>query len=177
MNDTFANGAFAQEGREARYGKTGRKHISLTLEAMDEIQAYADRHKLFFSVALESLALIGLGNDKAESLPRMITNLLERVITKQFNRFATILSKIIISAEETNYKTSVLLLQLVRDAAQKDPEHFADNLFVSKNPAIQPDAQIRQMRDTVCNNAHETAVTYLKKSMKGIPSLWEDDNV
>ena len=154
-NDTSANGVFAQEEREARYGKTGRKHISLTLEAMGDIQAYADRHKLYFSVAIESLALMGLGNNKAESLPRMVSNLLERAISQQFNRFATILSKIIISAEETNDKTSLLLLQLIREAAQQDPTHFANNLIVSKNPIVEPDATVRQMKDAVCNDAHE----------------------
>jgi len=165
-----------QEKREARYGKTGRKHITLTSGAIDEIQAYADRHKLYFSVAIESLALMGLGHDKAESLPRLVANLLERVITQQFNRFATLLSKIMISAEETNHKTSVLLLQLIWDEARQDPKNFADNLFVSKNLADQPDGQVRQLRDNICNNAHAQAVAYLKKTMKGNRSLWEVDD-
>ena len=133
--------------RQERYGKTEDKHLTLTHETITAVQAYAKEHGLYFSVAMETLALMGLGNTTAESLPRLISNLLERTITWQFNRFAKLLTLSVLTAEELNYKTDALLLQTIWREARQDPDNFADNLLVSTDPHAQPDACARQMRD------------------------------
>ena len=63
------------EDRQARYGRTERKTLTLTTEAIEAIQAYANTHNLYFSVAVESLSLMGLGKEAADSYPRVLSNM------------------------------------------------------------------------------------------------------
>lgn len=167
-----------QENREDRYGKTERKHVSLLTETVEAVQAYADRHGLYFSVAVESLVLLGLQQAPAETLPRLVANLLERALNRQFNRFAKLIAYAAISAEEVNYKTDVLLLQTIWREARLDPTDFIEKMQVSTDPQARPDYEVRQIRDDICEDAHETAVSRLKKPMSNIGALWqvEDDD-
>ncbi len=162
-----------QENREDRYGKTERKHVSLLTETVEAVQAYADRHGLYFSVAVESLVLLGLQQAPAETLPRLVANLLERALNRQFNRFAKLIAYAAISAEEVNYKTDVLLLQTIWREARLDPTNFIEKMQVSTDPQVQPDYEVRQIRDGICEDAHETAVSRLKKPMSHIGALWQ----
>lgn len=159
--------------REERYGKTARKHVSLTAVAVDSIQAYADRHGLYFSVAVESLVMLGLQQAPAETLPRLVNNLLEKALNRQFNRFAKLIAYAAISAEEVNYKVDVLLLQTIWREARADAAEFVENMQVSTDPDVQPDYTARQIRDKLCADAHETAVAHLKKPMTQISALWQ----
>lgn len=167
-----------QENREERYGKTERKHVSLMAETVEVVQEYADRHGLYFSVAVESLVLLGLKQAPAETLPRLVANMLERALNRQFNRFAKLIAYAAISAEEVNYKTDVLLLQAIWREAQLDPANFIEKMQVSTDPQDQPDQLVRQIRDGICDDAHDEAVTRLKKPMNNIGALWqmEDDH-
>ena len=167
-----------QENREERYGKTERKHVSLMAETVEVVQEYADRHGLYFSVAVESLVLLGLKQAPAETLPRLVANMLERALNRQFNRFAKLIAYAAISAEEVNYKTDVLLLQTIWREAQLDPANFIEKMQVSTDPQDQPDQLVRQIRDGICDDAHDEAVTRLKKPMNNIGALWqmEDDH-
>jgi hypothetical protein len=160
-----------QETREDRYGKTERKNLTLTIETIEVVQTYADRHGLYFSVAMETLALMGLGHTTAESLPRLVANLLERLFNRQFNRFAKLLSYAAISAEEANEKTDFLILQLFRREAQQNPNNFIDTMAVSTDPAKQPDAQLRLFKDDLCAEIHQDAVVHLRKPLLEIIEL------
>lgn len=160
---------------QERYGKTEKKTLTLTHDAIDAIQAYADQHALYFSVAIESLALMGLGQTTAETLPRLVATLLERALNRQFNRFAKLLSLTAIAAEEINYKVEVLLLQTIWAAAQLDPDNFVEQMLVSTDPADQPAALARQTRDDICADAHEEAVARLKKPLGESGTLWEQE--
>jgi len=166
------------ENREDRYGKTERKNITLTSEVIETVQAYADRHGLYFSVAIETLALMSLGKTTADSSPRLVANLLERALNRQFNRFAKLIATAAISAEEVNCKADVLLLQMIRHEAQMDADNFIAKMQVSTDPQVQPDRRVRQIRDAICEDAHDAAVTHLKKPMTHIGLLWrvEADN-
>ena len=163
------------ENRADRYGKTERKNLTLTSEAIEAVQAYAERHGLYFSVAIESLALLGLGQLSADALPRLIGNLLERLFNRQFNRFAKLLSYTAIAAEEVNYKSDVLLLQTIWREARLDPQHFTEKIGVSNDPSQQPDALTRQILDELCADAHAKAVAHLKKPMGDISAVWQTD--
>jgi hypothetical protein len=163
------------ESREKRYGKTQRKHISLTLPAIETINAYADRHGLYFSVAVETLALMGLGNTTAEALPQLVANLLERVFNKQFNRFAKLITYAAIASEETSYKTDLLFLQTVWREAQRDPKHFIANMQVSADPAVQPDAAVREIRDDMSADAHDYAVVRLRRPLKELIAILSEE--
>jgi hypothetical protein len=153
------------ESRHERYGRTEKKTVTLTNEAIEAIQNYAKEHNLYFSVALESLALMSLGQTTAETLPRLVANLLERTINWQFSRFAKLHSQSILAAEAVNYKVDLLLLQTIWREAQLDPDNFVEKLQVSTNPQTQPDARTRELRDEMCGHAHDVAVTRLKKAL------------
>ncbi len=163
------------ESREKRYGKTQRKHISLTLPAIEAVQAYADRHKLNFSVATETLALMGLGNATAESLPRMTAATIERVFNKQFNRFAKLLTYAAIASEEANYKSDLLLLQAVWREAQRDPKNFIANMQVSPEPHVQPDASVREIRDEIGIEAHDHAIVRLREPLRELIAILSEE--
>lgn len=160
-----------QENREDRYGKTERKNLTLTSEAVEAVQAYADRHGLYFSVAIESLALMGLGHASAESLPRLVGNLLERLFNRQFNRFAKLISYAAISAEEANEKANFLILQLFRREARRDPDNFLSTMYLSTDPNSQPDVQVRQATKGLSDGIHEDAVAHLRKPLRDIIEL------
>ena len=161
------------EDRQARYGRTEKKTLSLTTEAIEAIQAYADTHNLYFSVAVESLSLLGLGKEAADSYPRALSNMMERVLTYQFGRFAKMLSLAVLSAEEANYKADVLLLQMIGHAERLDPEHFMEKLYFSMEPDVQPDAQVRQLRDVIIDDAREWAVARMKQPLAETVALWK----
>ena len=161
------------EDRQARYGRTEKKTLSLTTEAIEAIQAYADTHNLYFSVAVESLSLMGLGKEVADSYPRALSNMVERTLTYQFGRFAKMLSLAVLSAEEANYKADVLLLQMIGHAERLDPEHFMEKLYFSMEPDAQPDAQVRQLRDVIIDDAREWAVARMKRPLAETVALWK----
>lgn len=152
--------------RKARYGLTRRTHISVTHPAYDQIQAWAQQQGLSFSAALEALALIGLGQETAEQLPLLISSLLERLLARQFNRFAKLLSLAVLSAEEANVKVDTLLLNLIRQEAQADPTQFVQNMTVSTDTHDQTAAQIRQLREGIKSHAQATALKRLKQPLQ-----------
>lgn len=151
--------------RDERYGRTERKHVTLTHEAIEAIEAWADREGLYFSVAVETLAMMGLGRGSAETLPRLVGNLLEHTLNRHFNRFAKLISYAAIAAEETSRKSDILLLQQIRQEARQDPEGFIGNMHVSLDPQVQPDARVRALRDRLRAEAHEEAVARLRQPL------------
>ena len=152
--------------RKARYGVTRRTHISITHTAYDQIQAWADKQGISFSAAIESLALIGLGQETAELLPLLISGLMERLLARQFNRFAKLLSLAVLSAEEASVKSDTLLLNLIRQEAQADPTQFVTNMIVSSDPQDLTAVQIRKLRDDMKCNAQEAALKRLKRALR-----------
>ncbi|MCA9945296.1 MAG: hypothetical protein H6656_00055 [Ardenticatenaceae bacterium] len=161
MNDNAASPA----SRKDRYGVTRRTHISVTHLAYDQIQAWADQQGISFSAAIESLALMGLGQETAELLPLLIRGLLERLLAQQFNRFAKLLSLAALSAEEANSKIDTLVLNLIRQEAAADPARFVSNMSVSSDPQNQTAVQIRQLREEIKRNAQSAALKRLKRKL------------
>ncbi len=151
--------------RKARYGVTRRTHISVTHTAYDQIQTWADEQGISFSAAMESLALIGLGQDTAVQLPLLINSLLERLVKGQFNRFAKLLSLAVLSSEEANVKADMMLLKLIRQEAQANPSHFVPSMRVSTDPPNQPAMQIRKLREGMQRHAQEAALKRLKRPL------------
>jgi hypothetical protein len=152
------------QSRDDRYGKTIRKNLTLTQEAIEAIEAYADRHNLYFSVAVETLAMMALGRETAETLPRLTANLLERTILWQFNRFATLIAETITVAEEVNFKADFLMMQTLWREARLDPQNFTDNMLVSCKPDVEPDNQVRRLHEEVKEMAQQAGWARLKAS-------------
>ena len=158
------NTAFAAS-RKDRYGVTRRTHVSVTHVAYDQIQAWADQQGVSFSAAMESLALMGLGQETAELLPLLIRGLMERLLAQQFNRFAKLLSLAALSAEEANNKMDTMLLNLIRQEAAADPARFVTNMSVSSDPQNQTAVQIRKLRDEMRRNAQAASLKRLKRQL------------
>jgi hypothetical protein len=162
--------------RQERYGVTRRKNITITESAHRQIEEWAEVNGAYFSVAIETLALIGLGVEDAALLPRLVENTVERVFQRQFHRLARLLAAMAVAAAEANLKADALLLQLIRREAAADPERFVQNMTVSSDPAERLDARIRQMRDEMKAMTHAQAVAQLKPSLENVLLLldWEE---
>jgi hypothetical protein len=150
------------QGRDDRYGKTIRKNLTLTQEAIEAIEAYADRHNLYFSVAVETLAMMALGRETAETLPRLTANLLERLMLWQFNRFATLMAETIAVTEAVNFKTDFLIMQTLWREARLDPQGFTEKMLVSCKPDIEPDNQVRRLHEELKETAQQAGWARLK---------------
>lgn len=168
---TTQNGA----SRADRYGLTRKKNITITESAHEQIEAWALANDCYFSVAIETLALIGLGNEDATLLPRLVENAVERILNWQFHRMAKLLSVTALSAAEANLKVDALLLQRIRQEAEDDPDNFVANMTVSSDPADGPARRIRQMRDDIKELAHEQALEQLKRPLDQIDELLSPD--
>lgn len=151
--------------RKARYGATRRTHVSVTHLAYDQIQEWADEQGVSFSAAIESLALMGLGQETAELLPLLISGLMERLLARQFNRFAKLLSLAALSAEEANVKMDTFLLNLIRQEAAADPARFVANMIVSSDPQDRTAVQIRKLRDDMKRKAQAASLKRLKRKL------------
>jgi len=151
--------------RKARYGVTRRTHISVTQTAYDQIQAWANEQGISFSAAMESLALMGLGQETATQLPLLVSSLLERLVARQFNRFAKLLSLAVLSSEEANVKTDMILLNLIRQEAQANPTQFVQTMTVSTDSHNQTAMQIRKLREGMKGHAQAAALKRLKRPL------------
>jgi len=154
--------------RQERYGVTRRKNITITESSHRQIEAWAEENGAYFSVAIETLALIGLGVEDAALLPRLVGNTVERVFQRQFHRLAKLLAVTAIAAAESNLKVDALLLQLIRREAAVDPDRFVQNMTVSSDPTERLDARIRQMRDDMKAMIHAQAIAQLKPSLEDV---------
>lgn len=157
--------------RQERYGITRKKHITITIEGHDRLQAWADEHDVTFSAAIESLALIGTGSNIANAFPLLTTGILERVVTRQYNRFAKLLARTALAAEANNWKADVLLLQNISREAALDPDNFIANMTVSHDPSDTVATQIRQMRDEMSAAAHQHALQKQKLPLQDLVAL------
>jgi hypothetical protein len=149
---------------EDRYGKTMRKNVTLTHEAIEAIKIYAKAKELNFSVAIETLALIGLGHRTAESLPRMAAEMLENIVARYFERQTRLSALALMAAEEANFKADFLVLQTLWREARLDPEGFAGNMTVSLKPDAEPDARARQLLSEIKALAQAGGLKRLKES-------------
>lgn len=161
--------------RAERYGATRKKNITITDFAHEQIEAWAEEHGYYFSVAIETLALIGLGNDEAALMPRLVENAVERVFRWQLNRLARILTIAAASATEANIKADTLLLHLIRQEAEEDPEHFAQNMAVSADPNDRLAARIRRMRDDVRAMTRQQSADRLRRPLAEIIELLDGE--
>jgi hypothetical protein len=169
---TFPN----QESRQDRYGKTERKNLTLTREAIAAVAAYAERHELCFSVAIETLAWAGIAKEEGQLLPRFLGEIIEQIMRQYAERITPLLAQAAHAAAETDYKADVLLLQTIWREARQDPDGFADRLQVSADPGAHPDALARRLRDGVRADAEAAAVARLKRALGEDPPFATEES-
>jgi hypothetical protein len=76
-----------------RRTNTTRKSIRLTDDGRAKIQAWADEQGVSFSAAIESLALLGLGEDAAVAFAPLMVSAVRFEVRRQMNRLATIAAR------------------------------------------------------------------------------------
>lgn len=76
-----------------RRAKTSRKSIRLTDDGRARIQAWADEQGVSFSAAMESLALLGMGEDAAVAFAPLMVSAVRFEVQRQMNRLATIAAR------------------------------------------------------------------------------------
>jgi hypothetical protein len=161
------------EDRVEQNGKKERKNLTLAQEVVEAVQGYAETHGLYFGVAVEILVMQGLEKPGTDILPRMVGNVLERIVNRQFNRFAKLLAYTAVSAEAANQKADFLILQLLHREARQDPEHFITNLEVATEADVYPDALVRQVKEALCADIHAEAGHYLRKPLSEVLTQWQ----
>jgi len=79
-----------QLSRAARYGKTSRKHVTLTNEAIEVIEVYASCHNMTFRVAIETLAVLGMNGEATQSLSRVLAGMVDSIPSRYLERQANL---------------------------------------------------------------------------------------
>ncbi len=129
----------------SRYRNTRKKTISLTNEGHDQLKQYADAHGLSFSAAIETLSLVGMKADLTQLLVPLLNDIVAAGLARNFNRLAKLTIQAAAESAKTHDLTSMLLLQFIRQEAERHPEDFEDHLAISHDPTVQPDFRIREV--------------------------------
>ena len=79
--------------RVRRRKSTSRKSIRLTDDGRAKIQAWADEQGVSFSAAIESLALLGSGEDASTAFAPLMVSAVRFEVRRQMNRLATIAAR------------------------------------------------------------------------------------
>jgi hypothetical protein len=161
--------------RQLRYGSTRKKHLTLTIEGHEKIAQWAEEKGLTFSAAIEALALQVIEADSLTSsvilLRSMVYTILRSEFQRQFNRFAKLTAMAALGANESSLKLDALLLQIVRQEAEKSPD-FAQVMSVSTDPNDHQAARLRQFRDRLSSLARSQAIDCLSKPLSEVESLF-----
>lgn len=153
---------------EDRYGKTERKHVTLTKDTIETVDRYAKEQGLTFSVAIETLAMMGMNRASADALPRLLSELLDKTLNRYLGRCNRLSTQAVMAAEEANTKADFLVLQTLWREARQDPTGFEEKLGVSLNPADQPDGRVRQLQQQVKELAQAAAVERLRQDAASV---------
>ena len=148
-----------------RYGKTSRKHVTLTNNTMQAIEMFAAHHELTFSAAIETLAMIGLSGDTAQTLPRLLSELIDKILSRYLNRQANLSAQAVQAAEEANTKIDFLVLQTFWREARQNPEGFEEEMGVSTSDNDQPDRRVRELQHHIKELAQAAGVERLHRHM------------
>ena len=110
--------------RARRPETTYSKHVRLTEFGRAKIEAWAQANEINFSAAIETLALMGLDDERSlYVIPALRATTLQG-IRLSFNRLARLLSDIAIEAAVTRTMSEGIMLQMVRELAGASPDDF-----------------------------------------------------
>ncbi|KAA3664778.1 MAG: hypothetical protein DWQ04_03985 [Chloroflexi bacterium] len=151
-----------------RSGVTHKKTITLTDAGREQIQTFSDAHKMTFSAAIETLALIGMEADLTALLIPLINNSVEKGLQRNFNRMAKLTILAAAEAAMAHDLTTMLLLQTVRQEAVSHPEDFETRIPVSRDRKQQPDARIREMYNQMRRLARQRQRKLLQQSLRDL---------
>jgi hypothetical protein len=161
--------------RARRPDKTYPKHIMLTVFGREKIEAWAEANGLNFSAAIETLALMGLDDERSSyAIPALRATTLQG-IRLSFNRIARLLSDIAIEAAASRTISEGIMLQLIRELAVEHPDDFVDMMNISRDGRNQAHTRIRAFHDDMKTIAEQDAIRRLKKSVSRVQELFAGD--
>ncbi|MCA9947402.1 MAG: hypothetical protein KC449_28180, partial [Anaerolineales bacterium] len=149
-----------------RSGSTRKKTITLTDAGREQIQAFAKKHQMTFSAAIETLALIGMEADLTTLLVPLIHNSVERGMQRQFNRIAKLGLLAAAEAAMAHDLTTMLLLQQIRQEAVNHPQDFEAIMAVGQGDKTTLDGRIRAIYKEMRTVARGRQRTLLKKPLR-----------
>lgn len=165
----------ADDVRARRPDKTYPKHIMLTVFGREKIEAWAEANGLNFSAAIETLALMGLDDERSSyAIPALRATTLQG-IRLSFNRIARLLSDIAIEAAASRTMSEGIMLQLIRELAVEHPDDFVDMMNISRDGRNQAHTRIRAFHDDITHSAEQKAIRRLKKSVSRVQELFAGD--
>ena len=161
--------------RARRPDKTYSKHIMLTEFGREKIEAWAQANGLNFSAAIETLALMGLDDERSSyAIPALRATTLQG-IRLSFNRIARLLSDIAIEAAASRTMSEGIMLQLIRELAAEHPDDFTAMMRISRDGRDQAHSRIRAFHEDIKSNVEQEAVRRLKKSVSRVQELFAGD--
>jgi hypothetical protein len=151
---------------QERSGSTRKKTITLTDAGREQIQAFAKKHQMTFSAAIETLALIGMEADLTALLIPLVNNSVERGMQRQFNRIAKLGLLAAAEAAMAHDLTTMLLLQQIRQEAVNHPQDFEKIMEVGQGDRTTQDGRIRAVYKDVRTVARDRQRALLKKPLR-----------
>jgi len=161
--------------RARRPDKTYSKHIMLTEFGRQKIEEWAQHHDINFSAAIETLALMGLDDERSSyAIPALRATTLQG-IKLSFNRIARLLSSIAMESAVARTMTEGVMLQLVREQAVAYPDDFEKRMRVSRDGRFPLDTRIRAHLDDIAASIEQTALARMKKPVAQMNELFAAD--
>ena len=156
-----------------RPDKTYSKHIKLTEFGREKIDAWAQANGINFSAAIETLALMGLEDERSSyAIPALRATTLQG-IRLAFNRIARLLSAIAIEAAASRTMSEGVMLQLIRELATDYPDDFAAMMRVSRDSRDLLHGRIRAFHEDIKASVEQDAIRRLKKPVTRMQELFE----
>lgn len=121
-------------GALSRREGTIRKNVRLTPEALARVQRWAEENRVSFSAALESLALIGLGEAPQVAVMPAVIAAMRAEVQRQAHRLAALTAAAAVESAVTMRLVSNLILERER-AKGADPEEGRARYLAIRNRA------------------------------------------
>jgi hypothetical protein len=161
--------------RTRRPDKTYSKHIKLTEFGREKIEAWAKTNGLNFSAAIETLALMGLEDQRSSyAIPALRATTLQG-IRLAFNRIARLLSAIAVEAAASRTMSEGIMLQLIREMATDYPDGFMAMMRISRDGRDQVHSRIRTFHEDIENSIEAESIRRLKKPVLQMQALFNEE--
>ncbi len=165
----------SDDKRARRPDKTYSKHIMLTEFGRKKIEAWASKNHLNFSASIETLALMGLDDERSSyAIPALRATTLQG-IRLSFNRIARLLSDIAIESAASRTMSEAMMLQIIREMAEGHPDDFKDKMIISRNGHNPLHAHIRDHHEEIKTVVEQAAIRRLSKSVSRVQELFAGD--
>jgi hypothetical protein len=161
-----------------RLETTQPKTVCLTGPGQAKIQAWADANDLNFSAAIETLALLGLDDERSDHIIPALRATTLQGIRLAFNRLARLLSDMAMEAAMARAMSEGVMLQLIREVAADHPDDFEAVMSVRRDSKRTADVRIRRFHEVIKASMKEEAIQRLRNPVvRAQEVLGEEEDV